>query len=75
MDELENSDIWASQIIEGELKEAINLFIWRWGHPHLTLGQAERMAISIFDMLSEQPKENEYECQTITLGGKFSEIS
>lgn len=55
MDELSNADIWASQIMEGELKEAINLFIWRWGHPSLTLGQAEKMAISIFDMLSEKP--------------------
>lgn len=55
MDELNNADIWASQIMEGELKEAINLFIWRWGHPQLTLGQAEKTAISIFDMLSEKP--------------------
>lgn len=57
MDELDNSNLWASQIMEGELKEAINLFIWRWGHPRLTLGQAEKMAVSIFDMLSEKPSD------------------
>ncbi len=72
MDELNNADIWTSQIMEGELKEAINLFIWRWGHPQLTLSQAEKIADSIFGMLSEQP--NKHECQKITLGGKFSEV-
>lgn len=51
-------DIWTEQMMSGELKEAINLFIWRWGHPELTLAQAEKIAISIFDMLSEQPKES-----------------
>ena len=52
MDEAKNIDIWASQIMEGELKEAINLFIWRWGHPQLTLKQAEKVAVHFHDMLS-----------------------
>ena len=56
MDESGSGDIWIDQVMSGELKEAINLFIWRWGHPRLTLAQAEKIAISIFNMLSEEPK-------------------
>lgn len=52
----DNLKIWTEQVISGDLKEAVNLFIWRWGHPELTLAQAEEMAIEIFDRLSEAPK-------------------
>lgn len=60
-------DIWTEQMMSGELKEAVNLFIWRWGHPELTLAQAEKIAISIFDMLSEQPKESNCKPHTMSV--------
>jgi hypothetical protein len=50
-------DIWTEQMMSGELKEAINLFIWQWGYPELTLSQAEKIAVGIFDMLSVNPNE------------------
>lgn len=40
----------------GELKEAVNLFIWRWGHPALTLAEAEEIACQMFDALIETPR-------------------
>lgn len=51
--ELDNTKIWVEQMISGDLKEAINLFIWRWGHPQLTLAQAERISVDMFNMLVE----------------------
>lgn len=58
-DEFNNTEIWDEQVVSGDLKEAINLFIWRWGHPQLTLVQAEKIAIEIFDMLSKGQGKNE----------------
>lgn len=54
-DEPGNLDFWTDQVQSGDLKEAINLFIWRWGHPALTLAQAEAIAVKVFDMLIEEP--------------------
>lgn len=55
-DETNNFEYWIEQAMNGELKEAINLFVWRWGHPNLTLAQAERIAITVYNLLSENPK-------------------
>lgn len=60
MEEL-GKDIWTEQMMSGELKEAINLFIWRWGHPELTLAQAEKIAVNIYNVLSREPSKNECE--------------
>lgn len=49
-------EIWKEQAKGGELKEAINLFIWRWGHPALTLAEAEEIACRMFDALIEAPR-------------------
>lgn len=58
--EFDNVKCWTEQVISGDLKEAVNLFIWRWGHPHLTLGQAENMAVTIFDMLADRDNVNKF---------------
>lgn len=50
-----NFEVWATQAQNGDLKEAINLFIWQWGHPDLTLTQAEAIAVKVFDMIIETP--------------------
>ena len=55
LSEAGNLNIWIDQSQNGDLKEAINLFIWRWGHPALTLAKAEAIAVKIFDMIIEEP--------------------
>ena len=52
--ELDEVKIWVDDMLSGRLKEAINLFVWQWGHPKLTLSQAEKIAVGIFDVLNEK---------------------
>lgn len=58
--EFDNIKCWVDQMASGDLKEAVNLFIWRWGHPQLTLAQAEKMAVTIFNMLADRDNVNKF---------------
>lgn len=44
--------------LDGELKTEINNFVWMYAPEHLTLGQADDMAMKIYELFAESRKLN-----------------
>jgi len=49
MDEAE----WRDMVQSGKLKQEINSLIWQYGHPKMTLEDAERLAVAIYDFFTK----------------------